>query len=705
MAVNQTKSELKITSDAVATKVSKTDFDATNQRLTTAETTIRTQAGQIEQRLTSTQVNQAILADKQIKDTRNDNQTPQWYWTNYPKQTVEEFKGSAVIGLTGESTFAILTTNVQWQDSTGGKVKQTAKTDRATFERYGSGTTWDPWVKIANSSDLANYTTKTEFQTVKETTSLYERILGKSEGDIQTNASRLVMTDNAFVTEVSRVASNSELLARASNGLSITTNPTFDINTNGIGIYNNYRNGTVTVTKQSNVGSSQPNGQPHRIMISHTGTASPGLGGFYSSPWQYRANTEYAVDFVAMLPVGYSLNLANNYLGTGGEKKWLTPNIGTGKWERYVGYYKLGTGFQNYPLAYIYVTGPLPNATNPLTWYVQSFDILDLSNSGSQALSTRVSQLDGSWAVQNLTNSGTVLNQLNLNKDGSVKIDGKLVQITGTTYIEDGVISSAKIGSLDAGKITTGTLDAERIAVNSIDGSKMVFDQAFFTGLTANEAYLEQLFAKDAFITQVQAVTLSANKISGGILSATNDAMQMDLNNANISFNTNAAINFNSANNALVRRRGTHTAFLHFNDVASSADANAGGVYAGLGVTSSGDGINSQSSGRFSGIRIFRSAIGYNHNPTLDHVELYGDTIYLKDAFDESRGYVFKTFKTVNQTIDMNLYINAIKAIAHCLNHLRSNNWDWKLPNLRNAISGLMDSYINKTDFYNKLQV
>ncbi|MGQ7357108.1 phage tail spike protein [Streptococcus suis] len=323
--------------------------------------------------------------------------------------------------------------------------------------------------------------------------------------------------------------------------------------------------------------------------------------------------------------------------------------------------------------------------------------------SGSNGLKTQVSTLAGSYAIQNLTNSGTVLNQLNLNKDGSVKIDGKLVQITGTTYIQDGVITSAKIAGLDAGKITTGTLDAERIKASSIDGSKLVFDQAFFTGLTANEAYLKQLFAKDAFITQVQAVTLSADKISGGILSAMNDAMQMDLNNANISFNTNATINFNSANNALVRRRGTHTAFLHFNDVASSADANAGGVYAGLGVTSSGDGIDSQSSGRFSGIRIFRSAIGNNHVATLDHVELYGDTIYFKDGFDGSRGYVFKTSKTVNQTIDMNLYINAIKAIAHCLNHLRSNNWDWKLPNLRNAISGLMDSYINKTDFYNKL--
>ncbi|HFR3288199.1 TPA: hypothetical protein ACHU3F_002191, partial [Streptococcus suis] len=74
--------------------------------------------------------------------------------------------------------------------------------------------------------------------------------------------------------------------------------------------------------------------------------------------------------------------------------------------------------------------------------------------SGTNGLKTQVSQLAGSYAIQNLTSSGTVLNQLNLNKDGSVKIDGKLVQITGTTYIQDGVITSAKIAGLDAGKVT-----------------------------------------------------------------------------------------------------------------------------------------------------------------------------------------------------------------------------------------------------------
>ncbi|MBV1943666.1 matrix-binding protein EbhB [Streptococcus parasuis] len=159
--------------------------------------------------------------------------------------------------------------------------------------------------------------------------------------------------------------------------------------------------------------------------------------------------------------------------------------------------------------------------------------------SGANGLKTQVSTLAGSYAIQNLTNSGTVLNQLNLNKDGTVKIDGKLVQITGTTYIQDGVISSAKIGSLDAGKITTGTLNAARIATNSITGSHIVFDQAFVNKMTANEAMFKQLFAQNAFITSVQSKDISANLISGGVLKSTNGATNFDLNNGNLLFNNN----------------------------------------------------------------------------------------------------------------------------------------------------------------------
>ncbi|WP_257213256.1 gp58-like family protein, partial [Streptococcus suis] len=140
---------------------------------------------------------------------------------------------------------------------------------------------------------------------------------------------------------------------------------------------------------------------------------------------------------------------------------------------------------------------------------------------------TQVSQLNNSYAIKNLTSAGTVLNQINLLANGTNRIDGRLTHITGQTLIDNGVIKNAMIGELDAGKITSGTVDAARIKANSIDGSKIAFDEAFFNGLSANQAYLKKLFAKDAFLTAVQAVTLSASKISGGILTATNKAMEV----------------------------------------------------------------------------------------------------------------------------------------------------------------------------------
>ncbi|MEG3328688.1 hypothetical protein RFK98_01740 [Streptococcus suis] len=59
-SIKTTQAELKVTSDAVKTKVTRTDFDKVDGRLRTAESTIVTQAGEIEKRLTSTQVETAI---------------------------------------------------------------------------------------------------------------------------------------------------------------------------------------------------------------------------------------------------------------------------------------------------------------------------------------------------------------------------------------------------------------------------------------------------------------------------------------------------------------------------------------------------------------------------------------------------------------------------------------------------------------------
>ena len=236
---------------------------------------------------------------------------------------------------------------------------------------------------------------------------------------------------------------------------------------------------------------------------------------------------------------------------------------------------------------------------------------LDKLGTGLEATKSEMSQIAGSWAVKNLTRSGDVLNQINLNKDGSVKIDGKLVQITGSTYIEDGVISSAKIGELSASKITSGRLNASLVDVVNLNASSVT--SGTFTGLNYR----------------------------GGRMEGLNGSMRVDLNQSEIHFYDNATIEFHNKDNAIVRRKGTHTAFVHFNDTPPDEDEGVGSLFAAIGVTSSGDGINSASSGRFSGLRVYRAARGLEHNAVFDQAELYGDRILLKDDFYFDRGYSF----------------------------------------------------------------
>lgn len=77
----------------------------------------------------------------------------------------------------------------------------------------------------------------------------------------------------------------------------------------------------------------------------------------------------------------------------------------------------------------------------------------------AEATRTQVTQLAGSWAVKNLNSAGDVIGQINLNKDGSVKINESLIVIGENTYIKNGVIDSASIKTLSASKISGGEAD------------------------------------------------------------------------------------------------------------------------------------------------------------------------------------------------------------------------------------------------------
>lgn len=250
-----------------------------------------------------------------------------------------------------------------------------------------------------------------------------------------------------------------------------------------------------------------------------------------------------------------------------------------------------------------------------------------------------------------------IISAINLDRSG-VKITGKNITLDGNSYISNAVIKDAHIVNMDAGKINTGYLNTNRIAAEAITGDKIKMDYAFFNKLTANEGYFRTLFAKDIFATSVQAVTLSASKITGGILAATNGASRWNLNTADIDFNRNATINFNSSNNALMRKKGESTGFLHFND------DSYGGVYVGLGVTSNYEGIKSQNTIRFAGIRVFRP------NESLDRLELYGDTIHMSHGFNGGGSLTIKFTDFKGKDVNLATIFNKIFENFRTLNDL-----------------------------------
>lgn len=211
---------------------------------------------------------------------------------------------------------------------------------------------------------------------------------------------------------------------------------------------------------------------------------------------------------------------------------------------------------------------------------------LDKLDTGLEATKSEMSQIAGSWAVKNLTRSGDVLNQINLNKDGSVKIDGKLVQITGSTYIEDGVIRSAKIGELSASKITSGRLNASLVDVVNLNAKSIT--SGTFTGLNYR----------------------------GGRIESLNGSMFFDLNSNYLQM---------GADTASIRRvqPGYPTQFIRYETSIDQGNYRSKTI-----IGSNREGTDAYNATTFSGV-----VIQNNTNNDIDTLHLYGDRTYFRHTF------------------------------------------------------------------------
>jgi phage minor structural protein len=99
----------------------------------------------------------------------------------------------------------------------------------------------------------------------------------------------------------------------------------------------------------------------------------------------------------------------------------------------------------------------------------------------AEATRTQVTQLAGSWSVRNLNSAGDVLGQINLNPDGSVKINEGLISVGEKTIIKDGVIKSGMIADAQIGTAHISEIDASTARLINVSAKNITTD-----GLTAN---------------------------------------------------------------------------------------------------------------------------------------------------------------------------------------------------------------------------
>ncbi|HEQ8381758.1 TPA: gp58-like family protein, partial [Streptococcus pyogenes] len=241
-----------------------------------------------------------------------------------------------------------------------------------------------------------------------------------------------------------------------------------------------------------------------------------------------------------------------------------------------------------------------------------------------------------------------IISAINLNSHG-VQIAGKNITLDGNTTVNGAFTTKiANAIKIKADQIIAGVIDAAKIRVINLNASSIVGLDANFIKAKIGYAIVDML--------------------EGKVIKARNGAMLIDLSSAKMDFNSNATINFNSRDNALVRRDDTHTAFVHFSN-ATPKGYTGSALYASIGITSSGDGVNSASSGRFAGLRSFRYATGYNHTAAVDQTEIYGDNVLIADDFNINRGFKFRPDK-MTKMIDMNDLYAAVVALGRCWKHL-----------------------------------
>lgn len=243
----------------------------------------------------------------------------------------------------------------------------------------------------------------------------------------------------------------------------------------------------------------------------------------------------------------------------------------------------------------------------------------------AEATRTQVTQLAGSYSIKNINSAGDIISGVNLGADGTNRFVGKLTHITGETQIDNAVIKSAMIDKLKTGNFESGSVTTQILASDSVTADKLLVDSAMINKLVSNQAFIRELTSQKAFITQLSSVDFNAERIKGGRLESNTGALVFDLDSSALNMLTDTAVIRRVFNNFPTQfiRYGTHI--------------ENGNRFSKTIIGSNRDGTENSGNRTFSGMEIYNST---NEN-VEDYTKFYADKMYLQHS-EYKQGWIIQ---------------------------------------------------------------
>nr|DAK60039.1 MAG TPA: tail protein [Caudoviricetes sp.] len=340
-----------------------------------------------------------------------------------------------------------------------------------------------------------------DFQRVKETNQLYERILGSTDSNVASNVARMALTSELFEVEVGKRFSNLTNLFYAPTKIP------------------KYISSVATDKHLERVSFGDHDG----IRINYTDSMSGWLGVRFPLTKKFVKQGE---------SLGYRIEIEVEKVPKDGmvliQLLDNTPELGmyyasqillnkTGN-QVFTGYLDIPTTgeLNEYSLRFVLSSPGNIVIHKPMVVDKRIIpdEFVDSTDYNNEYNRVSMSLLKDSFAIQTLTSPGAVTSQINLAPNDAL-IEASKIRLKGRTLADEITAIDGYFKRLFVGDARIGTLNSDIIRADSITADKLVMDSAMARRFVASDLFTDTLAAKTAFINKLRSVVVSATLLEG----------------------------------------------------------------------------------------------------------------------------------------------------------------------------------------------